>query len=78
MRFAILLIFSGIDQDDACDMLLPQMRFDTNARLVIFHGLCVCKSSCKETCFAVVKRNDISHVLRQRCVIGFCVKLGKK
>jgi hypothetical protein len=41
MKLATLLIFSGIDQDGACDMLLPQVRFDTSAKVVIFHGMCV-------------------------------------
>jgi hypothetical protein len=41
MKLATLLIFSGIDQDGAYDMLLPQMRFDTSAKVVILHGMCV-------------------------------------
>jgi hypothetical protein len=49
MRLATLLIFSGIDQDGACDMLLSQMHFDTSGK-VIFHGACVCTNFHKETC----------------------------
>jgi hypothetical protein len=37
----MLLIFSGIDQDGACAVILPQVCLATNAKVVIFHNVCV-------------------------------------
>jgi hypothetical protein len=37
MELATLLIFSGLDQDGACIMLLPHVCLTTSAKVVIFH-----------------------------------------
>jgi hypothetical protein len=77
MRLATLLIFSGLDQDGACIALLHQVCLATNAKAIIFHSVCVFYELLQETCFVVAVWNDISCVLRRRCSLEICVKLGK-
>jgi hypothetical protein len=40
-RLATLLIFSGLDQDGACAVMLPQVCLATSAKVVVFHSMCV-------------------------------------